>query len=408
MTDKPTDEDVNSPEPQENEVSQTEEHDNPDNDPMLEGLEEAEAEIAALEKEKAELEQETGVKAQEPKGNEANNGAKDDKAQSKPEDQNQNSPMIPKARFDEVLSERDLLRNQVGYMRGLIDANQQNAGKQPQKQESGNKNDQTDEDNQEGSDVDAFDAKIAEAEAKKLELAEKYDEGDLSTKQWREAEIAIDREIRGLSDRREQARLDELRQESKAHTDKSLSAAQKANYINDQALAIQQNHPNIQLIDNLPKATSDAVWATINDQAARNLAQRGVNLQDGSAQTRLALIQEKAALTDQLTPENTTALLMGQYQFVDPRQYQAPTQQAQGQTAQKTEGVNKQTSPEAKNRGEKLELANSQPPSIAGMGKGTGTGELTEADIENMSQEQLADLMQKSPQLVQRAVGFQQ
>lgn len=408
MTDTPTDEDVNSQNPIENQESQTEDNDNPDNDPMLEGLEEAEAEIAALEAEKAELEEQTGEKAPEPQGNEAQTqGKQDDKAGSKAEDDNQSNPMIPKARFDEVLSERDLLRNQVGYMRGLIDANQQNAGQQPQKQESGNKNDQTDEDNQEGSEVDEFDAKIAEAEAKKLELAEKYDEGDLSTKEWREAEIAIDREIRGLSDQREQARLEELRNESKAHTDSSLTAAQTADYINDQALAIQQNHPNIQTIDQLPEATSNAVWATINQQAERNLAQRGVNLQDNSANTRLALIQEKAALTDQLTPENTTKLLMGQYQFVDPRQYQAPTQQENGQTTQ-TEGGKSQPSQAAKNRGEKIDLANSQPPSIADMGKGTGTGELSEADIENMSQEQLADLMEKSPQLVQRAVGFQQ
>lgn len=407
MTDKPTDEDVNSPEPVENEESQTEENDNPDNDPMLEGLKEAEEEVAALEAEKAELEEKTGEKAPEPEGEEAENkGDQEDEAGSKPEEKDQKPIMVPKARLDEVLSERDLLRNQVGYMRGLIDANEQNAANQP-KQEGGDKNDQTDKDNQEGSEVDAFDAKIAEAEAKKLELAEKYDEGDISTKEWREAEIAIDREIRGLSDEREQARLEEVRNESKAHTDKSLSAAQTADYINDQALAIQQNHPNIQSIDQLPEATSNAVWATINDQAARNLAQRGVNLQDNSAQTRLALIQEKAALTDQLTPENTTKLLMGEYQFVDPRQYQDPNQQEEGQTAQ-TEDGKKQPSQDAKNRGEKLDLANSQPPSIADMGKGTGTGELTEADIENMSQEQLADLMAKSPQLVQRAVGFQQ
>ena len=162
----------------------------------------------ALESEKAELEEETGQTAPEPKGDEGKTeGDKDDKAGSKSEDQNESSPMIPKARLDEVLSERDLLRNQVGYMRGLIDANEGKAGQQPAAQDSGDKNNQTDEGNQEGSEVDAFDAKISEAEAKKLELAEKYDEGDISTKQWREAEIEIDREIRGLSNEREQARL---------------------------------------------------------------------------------------------------------------------------------------------------------------------------------------------------------
>ncbi len=402
MTDKPTDEDKNSPEPQDNEAITSEENINTDNDPMLEGLKEAEEEVANLEKEKEELEAKTGNEANsEEAGNEGNQ--EEGKTGSKQAD----PIMVPKARLDEVLSERELLRNQVGYMRGLLDANQQNEGNTSEKQASGKENDQTDQDNQEGSEVDAFDAKISEAESKKLELAEKYDEGDISTKEWKEAEMAIDREIRGLSNEREQARLEEVRKESKDHTDKSLSAAQTEDFINDQALAIQQNHPNIQSIDQLPESTSNVVWATINDQAARNLSQRGVNVQDKSAQTQVMLMQEKAALTDQLTPENTTKLLMGQYQFVDPKQYQAPNQQSSSQ-ANPNEDGKPQVSADAKNRSQKLDLANSQPPSIADMGKGTATGELTEADIENMSQEKLADLMEKSPQLVQRAVGFQQ
>lgn len=395
MTGTPTDEGNNSPEPQETDIIADEEI--IDDDPMIAEMKEAEAEIEALNEEKAVLEAKTGEEA--PEGNDKGKEAgKTGSGTAK--DDGDNSPMIPKPRFDEVLSERDLLRNQVGYMRGLLDASQQNAGNNTPapKQEATDKTEQkADTGNQEGSEVDEIDAAIEAAEAKKLEYAEKYDEGEISNVELTKAQIEIDKSIRALS----KQRLEKVSEDSKAHTNAALSAQQQKDFIDNQALSVQQSHPNIAVIDSLPESTSAVIWNEITNQAARNLAQRGVNLRDNSPQTRVALIQEKAKLTDQLTPENTTKLLMGQYSFVNPSQYQ-PQQQAQGQTTETGKG---QPSAEAKNLKEKLELANSQPPSIADMGQGTDTGELTEDALANMTEDQMADLLQKSPQLVQRVLG---
>jgi hypothetical protein len=59
----------------------------------------------------------------------------------------------------------------------------------------------------------------------------------------------------------------------------------------------------------------------------------------------------------------------------------------------------------AMNRKAKIDLANSQPPSMADMGAGANNAELTEADIENMTEDQMADLLQKAPNLVNRIMG---
>src|ERR1035437_8389246 len=75
-----------------------------DTDPMIAEMRAAEAEIAG----------ETGT--QPP----AEAGTKPAEAAA-PKDKGP-APMIPKPRFDEVLSENALLRAQVGYLRGLADA----------------------------------------------------------------------------------------------------------------------------------------------------------------------------------------------------------------------------------------------------------------------------------------------
>jgi len=404
MTDKPN-EGENPVDPNEPEVP-VEDNSNPDNDPMLTAGEEAEAEIKAQNQEE---DAPTSQTTEEDPNADPQDQPKDPEAQeqepsnsgSQEENNGPNPIMIPKARFDEVLSKNDLLQKQVGYLQGLHDANQGNT------QNSNNQEGQnTEPSNEEGSEVDQIDAQITEAEDKKLELAEKYDEGDISTAEMKKAEIEIDREIRGLNDKREAARSEAVRTESKAHTDATVSASQIENQINNEALEVQKNHPNVAVIDKLPQATSAAVWNGIENQALSNLASRGVNLNDNSVQTRVAIMHEKAKLTDQLTPENTQALLMGTYQFVDPAQYKPP-QEENGQT-NPNEPANKGPTEQAKNLAKKLDLANSQPPSTADMGQGTDTGELTADQFENMTQDQQADLLEKAPQLIQRIAGIQQ
>lgn len=383
MTDKPTDEGNDELEPQ-NEPEVKEEVSEIEDDPMIVEMKEAEAEIEKLEKEKAELEEETGTEAPEAE----ENGGSEEEAET---DNKGKSPMIPKSRFDEVISERDLLRDQVGYMRGLLDANQKSGTGKPAGTEEGNQEaDQKTDQNEGSSEVDTIDAKIDEAEKKKLELAEKYDEGEISTRDWKQAELEIDKEIRELS----KQRLDQVREESRSETKAALDAAQQAEWVNDQALEIQKNHPNVAVIDATPKHIRDGIWKDISDRAAKNLAQRGIDARDQSPKTRLEFMQEKAKLTSSYTPEALKPFL--------PEDYTPQTQQKdEGQT---TAGQ-KKPSEQAINRGQKIDLANSQPPSIADMGSSTGTGELSDADIENMSEDQIADLIQKQPQRVQKILG---
>ena len=368
-----------------------------DVDPMVIEMQEAEAEIKALEE--AKQESDTGKEAEKPNGEEAEKDVKNDSEAGKAEDENgKNNPMIPKARFDQVLAERDLAREQAGYMKGFVAGSQKDVNDlgQEQKNENGDKEDNKSSLDQDGIKIDDIDTAIDLAEEKKLDLAEKYDEGEISTREWKKAELKIDKEIRGLS----KQRIDNVSKESKVHIDTALNAQHQEAFIEQQALNIQQNHHNIASIDKLPEATSNALWNSINHQAAINLMNRGVNLQDNSPQARLTLIQEKAALTDQLTQENISALLMGAYQFVDPSQYKAPSQENTSHTPK--EKVKTGMSDKAKNLSEKLDLANSQPPSIADMGQGNDTGELTEAALEAMTDDQVADLLEKAPQLIQR------
>lgn len=352
-----------------------------DDDPMIAEMIEAEKEIKALEEESKEESDE-------------NENSKTEDSDTDKEDGS--TPMIPKARFDQVLAERDQAREEAGYMKGFLAASKNINNVREQEKETNNEQEETSE----GDSVNDIDKAIEAAELRKLELAERYDEGEISTKEWKEAELSIDKEIRELS----KQQLDMVAEKSKAITNEILTAQQQQDFINSQALSIQQNHPNVEVIDNLPEATSNAVWESINNQAILNLVSRGVNLQDGDIQSQVMLMREKAALTDQLTPENTASLLMGKYQFVDPTQYNKSSDNNSSQSNEN--GVGKKgLSENAKNLSDKLDLANSQPPSIADMGAGNNTGELTEQALENMSDDQIADLIERQPQTIQRILG---
>ena len=382
MTDSLPTDDNNELNSQEQDAETNEE--NQDADPMLAGLEEAEAEVKAQEEGSNEDDS-----AEKPETSENEDNGKET-PETKDEPIAKEPMMVPKARFDEVLSERNLLRNQTGYMRGIIDARDGQANAQ----QSNGTDDKADKDSegQEGSEIDLIETSISEAEEKKLELAEKYDAGEISTVDLKKGEFEIDKDIRVLLDQRDTANRQVATDESKAHTDQALNASQQANAINEQALVIQKNHPNVAMID----ATSNSkfVWGQISEQAIANLTARGIDVGDNSLNSRIAYMREKASLTDGYTHEELKRFL--------PEGYIPPTQK--GNDSQDKDSKIK-PSETALNRSKKLDLADEQPPIVAGMDTGTKSSELTEADIEGMSQDELADLMETAPQLVQRAIG---
>lgn len=368
--------------PQSNEPEADVDYLEEDNDPMLEGLKEAEEELAQVTGNKSDEDQEDEPETDEQDDDEPK-GKSEEGSEGKGKDDDKKSTenlMIPKARLDEALSRGDTFKDQAAYWRGVAEAR---AGQQAQpKQEQQPEGKQEEPENV----VDEIDSSIEAAEKRKLELAEKYDEGEISTRQWKEQELEIDKEIRQLS----KQRLDQIREESKKDTEQALTAAQQKNLIESRALEIQQQHPNVAVIDSYPEHLRQAIWTEITEQAVQNLAQRGINVNDGSPQSRLELIREKAALTDNYTPDNLASALGG-------------GKTSQGKQADSHTGQGK--SDVAKNREQKIELAESQPPSIAGMGRSEQSGELTEADIEKMSEDQLADMWERAPQRLQKLLG---
>lgn len=332
-----------------------------DTDPMIAEMKAAEAEIAEGTQAKPEA-----------------TGAVPAVTEAAPKDKGP-TPMIPKPRFDEVLSENALLRDQVGYLRGLADARKaEPATDKPATAPAAEGQPATKP--AEGVGVDAIEVAIAAAEEKKLALAERYDNGEISSKQWKEQEIAIDKEIRQFSNQR----MDKMQETARAEAQNAVQINNFETVKNNVGLQLQAKHPGVAVIDALPPNMRDGVWKDITDQAATNLAARGIDVKNASPQTKLLMIQEKARLTDNLEAFG----LKGQ----------APAA-GSGQPAQR------KPSETAINRQAKIELANSQPPSITDMGAGADNAEITDADIENMTEDQMADLIQKAPQRIQRLLG---
>lgn len=344
-----------------------------DTDPMIAEMLAAEAEIAA-----------GAQAATEATGAEPVEGAEPAATAAAPKDRGP-MPMIPKVRLDEVLSENSLLKDQVGYLRGLADAHKAQPAQQPAAKPAEAQT-PTKPADQSGGRVDDIETAISALEEKKLAIAEKYDNGEISNKQQIQEQIAIDKEIRGLSNQR----IEKMQETSRTEAQAAVQANNFETVKNNVGLQLQAKHVNVAVIDALPPNMRDGVWKDITTDAVANLAARGIDIKTGGAQAKLMLIQEKARLTDDLTKYGLTGK-------------QAPAPVAQnGQPAQP------KPSPAAVNRAAKIELANSQPPTVTDMAAGADNAEITDDQIANMNEDQIADLIMKAPQRVQRLLDGSQ
>ena len=334
-----------------------------DNDPMIVSLREAEAEIAKEQPEgQPEADKAEAQPAKEP--------------QPKPETDGK-MPMVPKARLDEVLSENSTLKTQLTYVQGIAEARGEMLKSKPAdttgKPEEPGKTETVPEQTD-------YAGQIAKAEEEKIALAQKYEDGEISLVELRKQEIELDRQIRAAEDQREQARFNEA---NKVATD-TVAASNRANAVTAEAIKIQEQHPYIAEIDALPEKIREGIWAQITDEAAANLMKQGINPADGKVESHLALIQEKARLTNEYGPRYT-----GKQLNTDPNSQKAD-----------------QLSDKGKQRLAKLNLADQQPPTLNGTGAHANDGELTEADLEGMSQDQMADYLATAPGRVLKAAGL--
>lgn len=281
--------------------------------------------------------------------------------------QQQPSPMIPKARLDEVLQERDQLRQTAQYLQGVVDTQTRMMTTAPQAPSQGNQ--------QPGApaapqpQAATIDQQIAQAEAQKLELAEKYDAGDLSTKEYQEQVIGLDRQIRTLSDQSHQALVESATRKAQATTQQTLLESQ----VNAAAIKIQAEHPYVAVIDQHHNGT--AIWNMIDAEAQQALIQKGINPHDGTPASRVALMNEKAALADKYGPTLTGVQVQPQVQ---------PQQQQQ----QPSPGL----SPVAQARLAKIDVANQQPPASGSIGNTGQVNQISDDDIMKMSQDEIAAL----------------
>jgi len=350
-----------------------------DDDPMLKSMREAEAEIAA---------EAEGKPADQPAEDQPQGEPKQAAPAAEPKGQpqggdNNKSPMIPKARFDDVLSERDHYRQATTYLQGIVDTQTKmlKEGVVPTAKAEGEPIQGQEQGGQAAPKpaANAIETQITGIEDKKIDLGEKYENGEISFVEMQKGLIEADRQIRALDEQR----LIAISENAKNTAVEVVSANNRQMQINNEAVRIQEQHPYVAEIDALPAGIRDGVWAEITKEAAQNLAAKGINPNDGSAASRLALIQEKAALTNVYGPRYT------------------------GKNIQTTNanGNNKGRSETAQQRATKLDLADQQPPELSPTGA-QESRELTAKDIENMTQDEVADALQRNPKLLEKVAGF--
>jgi len=330
-----------------------------DNDPMIIAMREAEAQIKEAEQQNSEE-------------GEAQADPATEKTAPVTTEQKTDVLMIPKPRLDEVILERDKAKDQVAYLQGIVDT-QRSMIKDGVIQKTDAPAGKTEEKPQEPT----IKTQIADAEAKKLELAQQYEDGEISLTDMKKAEIDIDRQIRELTETLYKAVSEETRQAANADFQTQL-AIQAAN---TEALKIEQEHPYVKEIDNLPKEVAQRRWEFIREEAQSILQAKGVQPFVNGVET-VAYMKEIAKLTDVYGPAFT------------------------GKDIKASDTKPKQPNVSAEERAGKIALSNRQPPSLATAGAEVVQNELSEQDILNMTLDQIADMNKLAPNKLNKAVGF--
>ncbi|WP_341702619.1 hypothetical protein [Ferrovibrio sp.] len=252
--------------------------------------------------------------------------------------------MIPKARLDEVLGKLDEAARQNAYLQGKLDQ----AAAQPQPAKPAGEPPKAEP---------TPDQILAGIEAEKLDLAEKYDRGEISTAEWKKREIELDRKGRQVQqDMLAPARAEPAPAQTKDDLALDLATAE-----------LEKRHPYSTLI------TEESDWAFLEGKARQQLVAAGEVL-DGSARAALLLRTTMAQLTDTYGPHMTGKVI------------EKPATKPVGQQQHQPSGT-------AAARGAKLTMADGLPPDINNLGGSAASStEISEADILGMTDEDIAAL----------------
>lgn len=343
-----------------------------ENDPMLAELSEAEEKLRA----EAKANQVSDDEGEDPKVA-SEEGKTADKPQDAPNAEDKPVKMVPIERLNQVLDKVKILEDTMNHQKGIIEVQSKALStKAPVSQETTPKVDDP------KGDVDpakTLETNITEAENKKLELAQKYEDGDLGFAEMQKQMVALDKEIRD----NQLKRINEIEQNSRKVANETVQQNNLKQVIDNEALALQEKHPYINAIDQLPEHLKNGVWNQITSDAVANLLARGINPNSKDPEARLALVREKALLTDKYGPEYA----------------KLPNQPQQPSTEKKAISEN------ALNREKKLDMADRQPP-LPPKGNGVFDKEVTKDQIAEMDEDQLADMIAKNPELIERATGI--
>lgn len=300
----------------------------------------------------------------DPAGQQAKPGEQGD--QGKPQGGQQpagDQPMIPKARFDEALNQRDKAVEEAAYLKGRLDAltpaqplvnGQQQGGGQQQQQPTSEQ-------------------RLTEIQQAQDALATRFDNGEITyaelTKQQRE-----------LANREFAIREELLVAKVKPAADpRPADANSDQLYLETLTAELEQAHPMVPVLD---KVGTDKDWNYLRDRAIDNLVARGIDPTKG-AMGRYELRKEVAALADQLGPALVGDRAKAQGIALPG---QTPSQGGQQQP--------KPLSPQAQARASKLALAADAPPNVSQMGGTAGDpgGMPTDTAIEAMDEEAIGRL----------------
>lgn len=260
------------------------------------------------------------------------------------------SPMVPKARFDEALGERDKLREEKAYLQGQLDAlghkpaaSGQPGAQQPPAQQTP-------------------DQRIAAVHTEIDALAVKFDAGEMSMAEFKRQERELEAKVHTI---REEVLTSKIKPAGEGSGDLYLSQA---------TAQLEGAHPWTHVFE---AVGTEADWAFLKARAIENLTDANVSLKGSVG--KLSLREEMAKLADEYGPSMVGKKATAKGIALPGQTPQTP--QPQDATAAAAAAV--------KARQDKLALRNAAPPNVAAMSGGGGAADaLSDARVEAMTDDE--------------------
>lgn len=274
--------------------------------------------------------------------------------------------MIPKPRLDEALRKADEANSAANYWKGIADARADMAkpGAQGQPAPAGT--------TQPAEPVKTPQHFLDEIDIQRVALAEKYDSGEMTMTEFRKADIQLERQATTIRD--ELIKIDGERLRNEAVTTAKTEAM--GSRLDEVTASLETQHPGVFLVD------SEEHWAFLREEAVRQMNKEGIKADPTSIHSMAAFRSKVAELADQYVPIWTGKPL--------PQKAGASAPQPAAQPQQATTA--RQVKPIAEQRQAKIDLANQQPANTSAIGSQGGQPQLTDAQIQNMSDDEVAAL----------------